>query len=199
MCETFEKTFVEQCAPTLAGIKPANLFRFCYNDQLELLNMISYWNNQLKKEEINVRLLKNCFETNSYLIFVYRKNWISKIISKQEVKDFLKKHDYFISDDCDSVLEQVFYRLNINKEFPHEIGIFLGYPLCDVVGFIQNKGDNYALSGCWKVYEDPISAKSYFNLLKECKMIYKNMYESGIPIIQLAMPASKIEMNVYLS
>ena len=36
--------------------------------------------------------------------------------------------------------------------FPHEIGLFLGYPFEDVMGFIENKGENYLCSGCWKVY-----------------------------------------------
>ncbi|MBO1722847.1 DUF3793 domain-containing protein, partial [Extibacter sp. GGCC_0201] len=29
MSRCFEKMLVEQCAPTLSGIKPANLFRYC--------------------------------------------------------------------------------------------------------------------------------------------------------------------------
>ena len=37
-------------------------------------------------------------------------------------------------------------------EFPHEIGLFLGYPVEDVKGFIKNRGKNCLYSGYWKVY-----------------------------------------------
>ena len=37
-------------------------------------------------------------------------------------------------------------------EFPHELGVFLGYPLEDVLGFIENQGRNFVYSGYWKVY-----------------------------------------------
>ena len=46
-------------------------------------------------------------------------------------------------------------------QFPHEIGVFLGYPLEDVKGFIENKGKNFLYSGYWKVYSDVERAKSY--------------------------------------
>lgn len=38
-------------------------------------------------------------------------------------------------------------------EFPHEIGLFLGYPLCDVRGFIEDARGGVCLGcGYWKVY-----------------------------------------------
>ena len=41
-----------------------------------------------------------------------------------------------------------------NIEFPHEIGAFLEYPVEDVRGFLENKGENYLYSGYWKVYHN---------------------------------------------
>lgn len=55
-------------------------------------------------------------------------------------------------------------------DFPHEIGIFLGYPLADVTGFIKNKGRNYLLCGMWKVYrqeETAATAFQYYRRMKE--------------------------------
>ena len=45
-------------------------------------------------------------------------------------------------------------------KFPHEIGIFLGYPLADVAGFIRNKGRNCKCIGTWKVYGDAFEKDS---------------------------------------
>ena len=47
-------------------------------------------------------------------------------------------------------------------EFPHEIGILLGYPVDDVMGFLENQGKNYAYCGYWKVYKNVEQAKRQF-------------------------------------
>ena len=41
-----------------------------------------------------------------------------------------------------------------NQEFPHEMGLLLGYPVEDVEGFILNEGENCLYIGYWKVYEN---------------------------------------------
>ncbi len=38
--------------------------------------------------------------------------------------------------------------------FPHEMGLFLGYPPEDVQGFMADKGKNSLCTGYWKVYQN---------------------------------------------
>ena len=38
---------------------------------------------------------------------------------------------------ADELLAQLAERLCCEQDFPHEIGVFLGYPLADVIGFIK--------------------------------------------------------------
>lgn len=45
----------------------------------------------------------------------------------------------------EQLLERLSGRISASEDFPHEIGLFLGYPVDDVTGFIQNKGRNYLL------------------------------------------------------
>lgn len=55
-------------------------------------------------------------------------------------------------------------------EFPHEIGAFLEYPVEDVRGFLENKGENFLYSGYWKVYHNPsktIKLFEYFDIVRE--------------------------------
>ncbi len=44
--------------------------------------------------------------------------------------------------------------MELKQDFPHELGLFLGYPIEDVEGFIKENGKNYLYSGYWKVYKD---------------------------------------------
>ena len=74
-------------------------------------------------------------------------------------------------------------------EFPHEIGVFLGYPLTDVVGFIENQGRNFTCCGCWKAYGDRDAAERLFAQLNKCTKVYLRLFHSGTPIFRLAVAA----------
>ena len=56
------------------------------------------------------------------------------------------------------------YRFESLQKTPHEIGVFLGYPIWDVKGFIDNKGKDFKYCGTWKVYNNTDYAKIYFRL-----------------------------------
>jgi hypothetical protein len=53
------------------------------------------------------------------------------------------------------------------SEFPHEIGLFLGYPADDVEAFIKYEGKNYASSRYWKVYHNIEEANEIFRRIEE--------------------------------
>ena len=73
----------------------------------------------------------------------------------------------------------------MEDSFPHEIGIFLGYPVEDVKSFIQNHGENYILSGVWKVYHDKETAERTFRLYSECTRCLVSRYDNGTPLEKL--------------
>ena len=66
---------------------------------------------------------------------------------------------------------------------------FLGYPLPDVVGFIENEGRNFTCCGCWKAYGDPAAARQHFAQLNKCTAVYLRLFHSGTPIQRLAVAA----------
>ena len=63
--------------------------------------------------------------------------------------------------------------------FPHEIGAFLGYPVNDVRGFIQNEGKGCLMTGYWKVYENLAGAKMIFNKYDRAKDSAVNEFLTG--------------------
>ena len=65
-------------------------------------------------------------------------------------------------------------------DFPHEMGIFLGYPLGDVKGFIEHHGRNCLCSGYWKVYENEEKARETFRLYARVKQIAMDMVRQGM-------------------
>ena len=169
----FEEVFVEVCAPTLRGIKPSNLFRYQPQNRDKLLEALDFWNRELEPSGL----------------LVYREEWLRFILGKISVQHFLKKSGYQMQKTVDGFLRQLSNRLCLEHDFPHEIGIFLGYPLEDVVGFIENQGKNYTCSGYWKTYGDPQEAKRRFDSYRECTEVCREKYRQGTPIIQLVKAA----------
>ena len=72
-------------------------------------------------------------------------------------------------------------------DFPHEIGVFLGYPLEDVLGFIRNKGQNFKSVGMWKVYGDKKRCEMLFEKYRNCTSSYIRAYDRGNTIERLAV------------
>ena len=80
-------------------------------------------------------------------------------------------------------------RLAQGGAFPHEIGLFLGYPIDDVVAFIANKGRNCLCCGCWKCYTDAEAAQKAFCRFRKCTSVYKRLFACGRTLDQLAVAA----------
>ena len=70
-------------------------------------------------------------------------------------------------------------------EFPHEIGLFLGYPLEDVEGFCRKKGADCKLSGYWKVYGDVETARKRFAAYDRYSDYVAGEIRQGRSIIQV--------------
>ena len=104
------------------------------------------------------------------------------------MRSFLKKCGY-TDFSTEAVLKKLKERFSHGGDFPHEIGIFLGYPLGDVIGFIQNSGKNCKCTGCWKVYCDECSAKKTFDKFKKCTEVYTRLWSQGRTVLQLTVAA----------
>lgn len=181
-----EQLLIEHCSPTLANIKVANLFRYFFETQEEVEEYLNYWNQQMNSKGVYLTNIKTC--NNTALIYVYRKKSLWKILQQSEVRHFLQSYGYqrFSVEDCIKYLREQFQR---SCQFPHEIGVFLGYPLEDIIGFIQNKGKNYKSVGRWKVYGNAEEAEKLFYKFKKCQWIYRQQFLNGRDILQLTVAA----------
>lgn len=188
MNTNFEKIFVEQCAPLLARIKVSNLFSIKCDDYSKLKNKIDTLNNSLNKKDIYIKILRTfiCSDSN-YLIFAYRKTRLSNRINEKLIKEFLSQYGYSNCKELNDYLYVLTNKLICSKKFPHEIGIFLGYPLNDVKAFIKEKGKNFVACGVWKVYYNKIHCEKVFSIYKKCKEIYTELYKNGNSIEKLAL------------
>lgn len=127
---------------------------------------------EIKKELNKTNLTVKCLyaDLTREVLIIYRNDSLNDCLSINESKDLLKEFNYSnssLEESLDKLAKRFkeFY-LN-NKEFPHELGIFLNYPIEDIKGFIKNNGKNCLYTKYWKVYSNLSKAKETFNKFDE--------------------------------
>ncbi|XVG96358.1 DUF3793 family protein [Eubacteriales bacterium KG127] len=185
-----EYQIVKHCAPTLAGLKAGNLIRVSYTSLTQLNNQVKHLNSKINPKGIYITKLF-ASDKDAWL-YTFRPGNLNTIMKDQIALNFLSSFGYDTSS-IGTLLNSLRLRLSKYDEkdnFPHEIGIFLGYPVNDVISFYNNKGKNYLLSGPWKVYHDVCSAKCIFEKHRKCTEIYCERYQAGIKLEKLAVRSS---------
>ena len=118
-------------------------------------------------------------------MIVYRRNILERHLSRRCNKDFLKQCGYPEEGTAAEYLTVLRAKLR-GSGFPHEIGVFLGYPLCDIYGFINHRDKGCLLVGEWKVYHDADEAEKMFGRFKKCrKALVKNVAEKGKSLAEI--------------
>lgn len=64
----FEQYLIDNCSPTLASLKTANLFNYRYSSTDELNKAVWRWNNELSSKGITVTVLRK--RENTALIYM---------------------------------------------------------------------------------------------------------------------------------
>lgn len=186
MERSLDEILVEQCAPTLVGIKPASLFRCRADGGRCPAEAVERWRRELGPRGIAIRVLKTCPVTGACMVYLYRPAWMARLVDDPPVRAFLRSRGYGLSMDLEDMLEELSGRFCLEEEYPHEIGVFLGYPLEDVEGFIRYRGHGFTACGCWKVYGDPWAARLRFDRYRRCTAACRRRFLAGTPIAALA-------------
>lgn len=179
-----EELVIRHCAPTLAGLKTGSLFCCPYRSARELTESIRRYNDKLLPKGLRVIPLKK--HNGCALIYVYRPARLLRDLGEGLAQKLLRERGY-PAEQGDRCLLRLMRRLQESKEFPHEIGLFLGYPPEDVQGFIENRAGGYQCAGCWKVYGDAARAQRTFAKYKKCTDVYCRCHAQGTPIERLTV------------
>ena len=143
----------------------------------------------MKLHNTNISLIILCTCKKRHLVMVYRAKELEEHLRSKEVSDYLREFGYR-RDDFISNLIRLHQRMNgfynKMKEFPHEVGVFLGYPICDIKGFLENKGERYLHSGYWKIYGNLEETRNKFLSYDEAREIAIDEFLSGRELESIA-------------
>ena len=154
--QSIEYQLALQAAPVLKGIKIANLILILTGREDSFYPLVA---------ELGLSAFKLGTVDEKTVFLLYRRKMLERYLRIEDNLSFLRKMGYEENDLYPMLkkLSERYLDCTLHGgQFPHEMGIFLGYPLDDVQGFIQNKGRNYLLVGHWMVYFDLEAKKRIF-------------------------------------
>ncbi len=178
-----DETVIRFCAPTLAALKTGSLFTTEVESEKDLCDSLRSLNVRLGGKGLRVMPLR--IKNGHALVYLYRPEKLKADLMHPLAKSLLTPLGY----DCGNVnaaVGQLRARLAKCDDFPHEIGLFLGYPPLDVDGFMH-RHDEACYTGYWKVYGNLDEALKTFARYRRCLEIYRARAQAGKRLEELAV------------
>ena len=171
------------CAPTMASLKTGNMFNCPFSSREEMTAELRKLNKALGRKGLRAIPLR--WSGGKALVYLYRPKMLEKDLRDELAEKLLSECGYSCGNP-NACIAKLISRIRDDGDFPHEIGLFLGYPPADVDGFMHRK-HACKLSGIWKVYDDVEGAARQFARCRRCTEVYLRRFAEGFPIERLAV------------
>ncbi|AWI05568.1 DUF3793 family protein [Clostridium drakei] len=167
--------------PTIKKYKASSLITFGKNNR----NLNSIWEKYKNevKEILDIDYFELKKDAESTIVLFFNKEKIELNVRESKNVEFLKRFGYNENMSVEQSLTLLSKRFE--HMCPHEIGIFLGYPVEDVTAFIDCPNAECKMIGYWKVYHDIKKAKAIFNKYDEIKYTIMKLMIKGIKPTEL--------------
>ncbi len=177
------ETLIRCCAPTMARLKTGNMFSCAFCGRKQMTEELRQLNQRLRQK--GLRILPLRWRDGKTLLYLYRPKMLERDLRDPLAKRLLSECGY-ACEDVNACLSRLMSRLRSGDDFPHEVGLFLGYPPADVDGFMHRK-EECKLCGLWKVYDDTEGAMRQFARCRHCTAVYLDCLSRGFPLERLAV------------
>lgn len=185
----FERSVAYHCAPALVGLKPACLISLPAAEYPALPRLAAAYSRRLEKRGIRMEVLCRC--RRRFLLLVCRPELLERCLRSPRVAGLLEEAGYPAGASPAALLRCLSGRIAAGGGFPHELGLFLGYPPEDVVGFMTHGGSGCRLCGEWKVYQDVEGAMRQFRKFALCRSALCARLDRGCSLLGLLGAAER--------
>jgi hypothetical protein len=159
-----------ETAGVLAGEKPAALMGIPDRPRACGCNFHRLWLEQgdelMKHTSLSARQIGG--KPGFIQLLLYVPDTFARFLAQRDVRALLRRAGYQEPFTPEHALGQLERRLKTNT-FPHEIGIFLGYPFKDVAAFMGWIRLPFACQGPWKMYGDPRASLGLAECFRACR------------------------------
>lgn len=160
MHEQWSAWLVENIAPTIVGSKPSMILTLTNTGVLPLLSMWRCFGETMMEGMIVQHRTLNKTVGRETVLF-YRPDILNECIQKCSHSNFLKNMQYPVDEGLDACLDLLTQRFQ--SCCPHEVGILLGIPLKDVLGFMKLSDLPLTCRQHWCVYGNPDESIAIMN------------------------------------
>ena len=175
----FFKWLAVELAPTIYGEKPGTILNLMDTSKLPMKTLwLEYGAALLAKSNIEWMIVKE--EVKSIKIFFYRTDLLDAYVNEPGIREFLAGFGYQASMNLEEML--FYFKERFRYTCPHEMGIFLGIPLKDVLGFMGMSKECRTCEGMWQVYGDPISSLGIMKRMEATKNQVVNWMTEGYAV-----------------
>lgn len=166
---SYIKWVLEILGPVIMGSKPSEILNISFKDPIKedkISDLVSHFSNCKK---ISFEIIDQ--EEKGMKILFMNYSTLKNTLKDKKAINFLKFLGYPLEYDFDKYVNFLIEKLRSNI-LPDEIGIFLGYPLKDVVGFMGYGNYTFQNTKYWRIYGDPnVSQQVYNNFLEHRKQM----------------------------
>ena len=165
-------------APTLSDLKLGTMMNLKNGER----NLRDRWmeNKFLLKDVLDIDFYELRILEDSVLVYFFKKKRLEKKLKQQKIIEFLNSEGY---EECRSVEDYLYFlESRFTETCPDEIGIFLGYPLKDVIDFKYRDKKICKCTGYWKCFNNDKSSIEAFKRFDEVKVIEMKKIVEGIYI-----------------
>ena len=169
------KRILEMLGAVILGSKPAEIINVPGSKEdkkIKLSQIEAFFSNCSR---ITYRIITT-HDGGKRVLFINEKS-MEKVLVNKRCINLLKFVGYSSDYELNDYVDELVFRLQ-SEEFPHEIGVFLGYPLKDVLGFMGYGKNELVEVKNWRIYGDKeISYEVYNNFMRD-KAIMKEMIDT---------------------
>lgn len=173
---------VLELASTLCGNKPSTVLML---SDTKFMPLFSLWRKHgediLKDSSLSYFILRET--ARSVTILFYRRACLQKCIQEKDHRTFLEQCGYPVEKGLEACLTVL--RGRFRRTCPHEVGVLLGIPLKDVLGFMGLNQLPLTCRGMWKVYGDPACSLSTMRCFTEDRKRAEEHVRQGVTPYQL--------------
>jgi len=157
-------------AEILEGVKPGNLISLHDRRRPCGRNLYRLWSRfgeaLLLEAGLQYRVMAD--RGGHLLLFLYRRDLLAGILGRGGARAILRRSGYPQGFCVETALDELCRRVRA-EAFPHEFGLFLGYPLKDVVGFMGWVELPCTAGGLWRIYGEPARSKELDDCFRRCR------------------------------
>lgn len=168
---------VIKLGPVLLGSKPAELLNFLNSNDKTPEKVHIIIKNINYSHRIKYRITNS---NDSTKILFYNPVIMEKNIQEPKNKKFLESLGYDKNFRLEEHIDFLMGKIQ-KGEVPAEIGIFLGYPLKDIIGYIGHPSLKLTKIKGWRVYGDPRLSDAKYREFSKARKEVKALLEFMAP------------------